>query len=815
MSQHKLLLTMGLLITLGGLGLESATAPAAPAGAQNPSPPAVENPPVIIKTETNLVLVNVIVTDKKGNYIKDMEKKDFHVFEDNVEQPISAFSRESEIEPNGPAHQRYMVLFFDDSTMDPALQIQARQAAGKFVESTASPNRLMAVVDFAGSLKIAQNFTANGELLKRAVSTVKYGTVEPNAEGGNVQLASMGAPSLGHAEADYAARSVLLSMREVAKTLQAVPGRKTLILFSAGFPLTSERQSELSATIDALNKANISVYPVDVRGLATSVGPGMNISNPSVPGGQPGFPPSSELRSPESPFSHLAGLRAALAAPPAPEPQHGGAGGGAGGGGTGGGGSTGGGGTSSGGGGTKGGGSGSTGSTGGTGSGSGSGKGPSGGTTSGTSGRGGGTSGRGGGTTNANNLTNTNMTNMNCTSSSSMVGLQNPNCINRQIIPTIPDSVSTNQQVLYALAKGTGGFEIFNTNDFLAGLQKVAKEMNEYYNLGYTPPSQTHDGSYHKISVKVDRSGLAVRYRTGYYDIKGNDLLKEKPEGKTLEERAASPQPGEIPVSVSVPYFYVEPGVARVNLALSIPGSSIDFAKDKGNFHSDVNVLGIAYRQNGSIAARFSDTVKLDYQKKELKDFAKGSFDYQNVFSIASGSYTLKLVLSAGGEKFGKYVVPLVVEPFSGDNLSLGGPALGEKYVPVSQLTAHMDAALLEGRTPLVFKGMEMVPSTSYRFAKTDQPVIYVEVYDPALKNPEPPRLGVMFNIIDRKTNQQVLSSNTILINDYSQPGNPLVPVGFKLPVDKLQAGDYRFEIKGRDAMGNVSTVRAADFSVE
>ena len=104
----------------------------------------------------------------------------------------------------------------------------------------------------------------------------------------------------------------------------AVPGRKTLILFSAGFPLTSERQSELTATIDALNKANIAVYPVDVRGLATSVSPGMDISNPSVPGGRPGFPPSSELRSPESPFPHLPGLRAALAAPPAPEPQHGG-----------------------------------------------------------------------------------------------------------------------------------------------------------------------------------------------------------------------------------------------------------------------------------------------------------------------------------------------------------------------------------------------------------------------------------------------------------------------------------------------------------
>ena len=391
----------------------------------------------------------------------------------------------------------------------------------------------------------------------------------------------------------------------------------------------------------------------------------------------------------------------------------------------------------------------------------------------------------------------------------------NPGCPNRQIIPTFPESVSTNQQVLYALAKGTGGFEIFNTNDFLSGLQKVASEMNEYYNVGYTPPNQTHDGSYHKINVKVDRPGVVLRFRPGYFDVKSPDLLREKPEGKTLEARVASAQTGDIPVSLSAPYFYVEPEVARVNLALSVPGSSIDFEKQKGGFHSDVNVLGIAYRENGSIAARFSDTVKLDYQKKDIKELGKGSFDYKNTFNIAPGSYTLKLVLSAGGEKFGKYVLPLKVEPFSGDSLSLGGPALGERFVPVSQLTANMDAALMEERTPLVFKGMELVPSTSGRFAKSSAPVVYVEVYDPALKTSSQPRVGVIFNIIDRKTNQSVVSSNTILINDYAQPGNPLVPFGFKLPVDKLQAGDYRLEVLGRDALGNASTPRDTDFSVE
>jgi hypothetical protein len=72
-----------------------------------------------------------------------------------------------------------------------------------------------------------------------------------------------------------------------------------------------------------------------------------------------------------------------------------------------------------------------------------------------------------------------------------------------------------------------------------------------------------------------------------------------------------------------------------------------------------------------------------------------------------------------------------------------------------------------------------------------------------------------MFNIVDKKTNQQVFSSNTILVNEFWVPGNPLVHVGLKLPVDKLQTGDYRFDIKGRDEVGNVSTVRSADFSIE
>jgi hypothetical protein len=52
-----------------------------------------------------------------------------------------------------------------------------------------------------------------------------------------------------------------------------MPGRKILILFSAGFPIltNAELLPELTATIDACNKSNVTIYSVDVRALATSV----------------------------------------------------------------------------------------------------------------------------------------------------------------------------------------------------------------------------------------------------------------------------------------------------------------------------------------------------------------------------------------------------------------------------------------------------------------------------------------------------------------------------------------------------------------
>src|SRR5215467_14534185 len=82
-----------------------AAPPAAPAqSAQTPptqAPPANEGslpaaaPVTVFKSQSKLVLVDSIVTDKKGNYIRDLTQKDFRIWEDNKEQEVKSFSYES------------------------------------------------------------------------------------------------------------------------------------------------------------------------------------------------------------------------------------------------------------------------------------------------------------------------------------------------------------------------------------------------------------------------------------------------------------------------------------------------------------------------------------------------------------------------------------------------------------------------------------------------------------------------------------------------------------------------------------------------
>ena len=774
--EFQVLLALGLF---AGTGFALQLRAQAPEPAK-PEPPAQQQPLAtapVIRAESRVVLVDAVVTDKKGNYVHDLTQKDFKVYEDNKEQAVTSFTFGND--PSGPisAQKHYMILFFDNSSMAAPDQIQARAAAAKFIAEGAGPDRLMAVVDFGGSLMVRQNFTASPELLTAAVNGVKNPNIETNGQSAAlaapVMIASSGMTSISSAEADFGARTMLLAVRSLAKNLRAMPGRKMLILFSAGFPLTSERLSELTATIDACNKANVSIYSLDVRGLVAPVLPGTGAVTPLHPAHS--LAAVSRATGSKGPRLVLASFSAASAADP--QKPGGGSGGG---------------------GGHPGGGTGGGAPGGGTGGGGGKGGAPGGGT-GGAGGKGGAPGGTTGGGTRP---VNTNYNNY----------YNNPNNAPRSILPQMPTSATTNQQILQSLAEGTGGFAIYNTNDLLGGLDHIAREQNEFYLLGYVPASSP-EGSCHTLKVKMERGGMQVRSRSGYCNVRPVNPLDGKPIEKQMELQAAGNQPGAIHGSLQAPFFYSGPNIAQVNLAMEIPGDSLIFNKDKGKYHANVNVLGIAYNPDGSVGARFNDTLNLDLEKDEWKEFTKQPYRYQNQFDAAPGAYKLSVVLSSGGDSFAKFETPLKIDAYDGKKFTLGGVVLSKTLQPVDQIPADVDSSLLEDRTPMIVKGMQITPAANYSFKQTDKVVIYSQVYEPLLKSDAPPRVVAGYSIMDA-SNKQVFFSGPISLEEYIQKGNSVVPFGLIVQVKDLPPGSYKLVLQAADGAHNQAPPRETQFTV-
>jgi VWFA-related protein len=803
--RRALLISLCFLLAFCWLGLKPVQAPAVPGGFQQAESQTPVNSPDVLKSETNLVLVDAIVADKKGNYISDLEEKDFKVYEDDKEQKVTSFSKGSDATAPGANAKHYMVLFFDNSTMSLTDQEFARQAAAKFIEKNVAEDHLMAIANFGGAMHVAQNFTANADRLKKVVSDVNFSAVNPNDRSG-AQIASAGVPAIPSAMASFAAHSMLMALRGLAKSLQPIPGRKTVVLFSGGFPLTAETRAELQATVDACNKANVAVYSLDVRGLLSPSESSPSMLNPNNQdlrnSGCPQTMPGPIGQGPVYP--HSQGEFAFMLMPPDPWPQRppgGGGGGGApggGGGARGGGGGGGVGGGAAGGGGARGGGGGATGGGGARGGGG------AGGTRGGNPGVGGAGRGTTGG---ANGGSNT-------FGRGSRFG-NNPMNQPCALLPQFPVGVSQNQDVLYALAHGTGGFPIFNTNDMSEGLEKIAHELNEYYVLGYTPSVKEVDGACHSLRVKVDRGGAETRYRSGYCDVPSPDPLKGKEEGKVLEQMAANPSPGNIPVTLKAPFFFTGPNTARVDLSLQVPSESLEFKKEKGHFLSEIDVLGIAYLEDGSVGARFSDVEKLDLDKGEKKEFSKTPFKYQNSFEIAPGKYNLKVVLNSGGQTYGKYEMPLAIDPYDGQHFALSGLVLSDTLQPVNEVTADLDAALLEGKTPLVVNGVQIVPSSNNHFEKNKKVALYIEIYEPSPIVNDWPHVGFTYKLIDKKTGQTAFTSPTMLVNQDAKAGDPVIAVGAFLEMDKIQPGEYRMEVQARDSLQKVSPVRTTELNIE
>jgi VWFA-related protein len=240
------------------------------------------------KSATNLVVVNVMVRDKKGTIIEGLKPEQFTLLENGKPQTISVFEfqRLTSDKATAPAAQitavapvasagplryrdrRLLVLFFDFAGMPVPDQIRAQESAVKFINEQMTASDSIAIMSFASAVKLEQEFTDDKETLLSVIKKFRVGEglmpsiTEDAPEGED-------APVIDEAELDLFNTDRRLSgLEQAAKMLSPFPEKKALIYFSSGSSGSgSENAAQLQATINAAVRSNVSYYPIDVRGL--------------------------------------------------------------------------------------------------------------------------------------------------------------------------------------------------------------------------------------------------------------------------------------------------------------------------------------------------------------------------------------------------------------------------------------------------------------------------------------------------------------------------------------------------------------------
>jgi VWFA-related protein len=273
---------------------------AAPVIAQQAEQPKVNEARIQVTTE--LVLVNVVARDKKGNLVRDLKKSDFTLLEDGKKQEISTFDFENvdELATAGAAEttvagvtgtgallrsgkkappsldardRRLMLLFFDFSAMDPEQIDRSVDAAKKFVSAKMQPADLLALVSLATNMRVDLDFTDDKAKIVAALTAYNSGQGQ-GFDNGSTGSAEGTAETSGAFSADdtdfntFNADRKLLALQSLMQALGKLPQKKSLIYFSNGITQSgADNQSALRATTAAAVKANVSIYSLDIRGL--------------------------------------------------------------------------------------------------------------------------------------------------------------------------------------------------------------------------------------------------------------------------------------------------------------------------------------------------------------------------------------------------------------------------------------------------------------------------------------------------------------------------------------------------------------------
>jgi VWFA-related protein len=201
------------------------------------------------------------------------------------------------------------------------------------------------------------------------------------------------------------------------------------------------------------------------------------------------------------------------------------------------------------------------------------------------------------------------------------------------------------QMGLRTLASATGGIAVLNRNDFDAGLDKILASTEGYYLLAYVPSDTKFDGSFRKVEVKV-RGDYKVYNRRGY--IAKEDKPSAAPATKQEQMLAAVKSPlarRDIDFDTMLLYKAAPSDQGAIDMNLVIDPRKLKFEEVGGKLQASCDVAGFVFDELGKMRGGFSETLLPSFTREEYDRALETGISYLANTTLPAGIYQIRLAV--------------------------------------------------------------------------------------------------------------------------------------------------------------------------
>jgi VWFA-related protein len=360
------------------------------------------------------------------------------------------------------------------------------------------------------------------------------------------------------------------------------------------------------------------------------------------------------------------------------------------------------------------------------------------------------------------------------------------------------------QETLSTLSVDTGGKAFFDSNDFAPAFAQIQKDSSAYYVVGFHPSNPLRDGRYRKLTVKVNRPGVKLEYRLGYYAPADFKHAGKEDRERDLDEQLASDLPAtDVALYLDAFYFRMDENRFNVPVSLIVPGSQIPFVKGGDRDKATLDVIGEVIDEAKRPIGHVRETVKLAVDGQQ--QVRQKNIQYSTSFNLPAGKYHLKFVVRENESgHMGSFETDIVLPDMRKAPMKLSSIVLASMRVPAQAAKGKGTAS------PLVHDGQQYVPNISHVFRQGQHLYLLYEVYDPAkVKAAQDSAVKVAKGQVSLISSLELIQGSTkvfetpvVQATALNTGGRDAVVVQLDVPLENLKPGTYIGQLNVVDDAG-------------